>query len=63
VSATAVLPSAQEKRACARAPCPLDTVAGPDAAAPAVGIENPGYPRLEAGGALGSASVGVGVDL
>ncbi|MCC6555090.1 MAG: hypothetical protein IT372_19150 [Polyangiaceae bacterium] len=63
INVTAVAVTAQEKIACARAPCPPDTVAGPDAAAPGAGITDPGYPRLEAGGALWSGSLGIGVDL
>jgi hypothetical protein len=58
-----VLASSQEKRACAAVPCPPDTVAGPDATNPSVGIENPGFPRLEGGGALWVGSLGIGVDL
>jgi hypothetical protein len=63
VSATLVTRFEQTKRACAAAPCPLDTVAGPDAAAPGAGIDNPGYPRLEAGGAVWSGAIGLGADL
>jgi hypothetical protein len=62
-SVQGVLPYAQEKRVCSAAPCPLDTVAGTDAMHPAQGIDNPGYPRLEGGGAFVSMSLGVGVDL
>lgn len=58
-----VPPSTQEKRACAAFPCPADTVAGPDAGAPGVGIDNPGFPRLVGGGSLWSASLGLGVEL
>lgn len=58
-----VLASSQVKRACAALPCPADTVAGPDATNPAAGIENPGFPRLEGGGAFWAGSLGVGVDL
>jgi hypothetical protein len=53
----------QDKRVCAAAPCPLDTVAGPDATHPAQGIQNPGYPRLSGEGAFWSMSLGIGVDL
>lgn len=58
-----VLASSSSKRACAALPCPADTVAGPDATNPSVGIENPGFPRLEGGGAFWAGSLGVGVDL
>lgn len=58
-----VLPSTQEKRACAAYPCPADTVAGPDANAPASGIDNPGFPRLVGKGSFWSASLGLGVEL
>ena len=58
-----VLASSQEKRACAAVPCPADTVAGPDAMSPSAGIANPGFPRLEGGGALWVGSLGIGVDL
>jgi hypothetical protein len=63
VSATAVLPSEQAKIACARAPCPRGTVAGPDPARPQEGIDNPGFPRLKGGGVMWAGSLGVGVDL
>jgi hypothetical protein len=63
VGAQIVLPYAQDKRACAAAPCPADTVAGPDAARPGVGIDNPGFPRLTGHGTFWSTSFGVGVDL
>lgn len=53
----------QEKRACTGTPCPLTSVAGPDAADPSAGITNPGYPTLRAGGSLWSLALGVGVDL
>ena len=56
-------PYAQNKRACTAQPCPSDTVVGPDGANPAQGIDNPGYPKLEAGGSFWSMSFGVGVDL
>ena len=58
-----VSPYAQQKRVCAAAPCPADTVSGPDAARPAEGITNAGYPRLEGKGALFSTAFGLGVDL
>jgi len=58
-----VLASSSMKRACAALPCPADTVAGPDATNPSVGIENPGFPRLEGGGAFWAGSLGIGVDL
>jgi hypothetical protein len=58
-----VLPFSQDKQACRSLPCRPGEVAGPDAADPSAGIDNPGFPRLEAGGALLSASLGVGVDL
>ncbi len=38
-----VLASSQEKRACAAAPCPADTVAGPDATNPRRGSRTPGF--------------------
>lgn len=63
VGAQIVASYEQHKRACAAQPCPLDAVAGPDAADPGAGITNPGYPKLHAGGALLSASLGLGVDL
>jgi hypothetical protein len=53
----------QAKRACAGQPCPINSVAGPDAADPGAGISNPGYPALRAGGSLWSLSLGLGVDL
>jgi hypothetical protein len=62
-SVQGVLPYAQDKRVCAAAPCPADTVAGPSATDPSHGITNPGYPRLAGGGAFVSMSLGVGVDL
>ena len=58
-----VLPYGQDKRACAVAPCPPDTVAGNDAIHPAQGITNPGYPRLTGQGAFWSMALGIGVDL
>lgn len=58
-----VLATSQAKRACATLPCPADTVAGPDATHPSVGIANPGFPRLDGGGAFWSGSLGIGVDL
>lgn len=63
LGAQAVLPFAQTKRACEALPCPAGTVAGPDATAPSVGITNPGFPRLEGGGAFFSASIGLGATL
>jgi len=60
---TAVLDTTVEKPACTALPCPPGTVSGPDAQHPADDIPNPGYPRLESGGALWSGSLGVGVDL
>lgn len=60
---TGVLESAVEKRACLRVPCPAGTVAGPDPSAPSEGIVDPGFPVLRSGGALFTASFGVGVDL
>jgi hypothetical protein len=53
----------QDKRACTGQPCPINSVAGPDAADPGAGISNPGYPTLRAGGSLWSLSLGIGVDL
>jgi long-subunit fatty acid transport protein len=53
----------QEKRPCTGQPCPINSVAGPDAADPGAGISNPGYPTLRAGGSLWSVALGVGVDL
>jgi opacity protein-like surface antigen len=58
-----VLPYAQDKRACASTPCPADTVGGPDAAHPAVGITNPGYPSLHGGGTFWSLALGIGAEL
>jgi hypothetical protein len=58
-----VLATSQAKRACAALPCPADTVAGPDATRPSVGITNPGFPRLDAGGAFWAGSLGIEVDL
>ena len=63
LGAQEVFPSSQTKRACEALPCPPGTVAGPDAAAPSVGITNPGFPRLEGGGAFFSASIGLGATL
>jgi hypothetical protein len=62
-SVTRVFPYGQDKRVCAAAPCPPATVAGPDAAHPAEGVDNPGYPRLSGQGAFVSLALGVGVDL
>jgi hypothetical protein len=53
----------QDKRACLVAPCPPDTVVGPDASHPSQGIDNPGYPRLSGGGAFVALGAGIGVDL
>jgi hypothetical protein len=58
-----VLASSSTKRAYGALPCPADTVAGPDPTNPSVGIENPGFPRLEGGGAFWAGSLGIGVDL
>jgi len=58
-----VLPYHQDKKACALAPCALDTVSGPDATSPAQGITNPGWPRLTGGGAFWSTALGLEVDL
>jgi hypothetical protein len=58
-----VLASSQPKRACAALPCPANTVAGPDATNPSVGITNPGFPRLDGGGAFWAGSLGIEVDL
>ncbi|MFT3775434.1 MAG: hypothetical protein QM820_59565 [Minicystis sp.] len=58
-----VFPYAQDKIACKVAPCPADTVSGPDAAKPAEGITNPGFPKLEGQGAFWSLALGVGVEL
>lgn len=60
---TGVLDQTIEKLACSRAPCPAGTVSGPDPKNPGEGIDNPGYPRLQSGGALWTGSLGVGVDL
>lgn len=60
---TGVLAQTVEKRACSAMPCLPGTVVGPDAKEPSAGIDNPGYPRLESGGALWTGSLGVGVDL
>lgn len=60
---TGMLDTTVEKRACAAAPCPAGTVAGPDPRDPSAGITNPGYPRVTSGGALFTGSLGVGVDL
>ena len=53
----------QTKKVCAAQPCPANAVVGPDGAAPGVGIDNPGFPVLSAGGSFWSGSLGVGVDL
>ena len=58
-----VLATSAAKRACTALPCPADSVAGPDASNPSVGITNPGFPRLEGGGAFWAGSLGIGVDL
>jgi hypothetical protein len=58
-----VLATSATKRACFATPCAADTVAGPDATNPSAGITNPGFPRLEGGGAFWSGSLGIGVDL
>jgi hypothetical protein len=58
-----VFPYGQDKRVCTAAPCPLDTVAGPEATHPAQGITNPGYPRLSGQGAFFAMSLGIGVEL
>jgi long-subunit fatty acid transport protein len=60
---SAVLDSTIEKRACAALPCPAGAIAGPDPQNPSQGIENPGYPLLQGGGAFWSGSLGIGVDL
>jgi hypothetical protein len=60
---TGMLDQTFEKRACSATPCPASTVAGPDPEDPAAGIDNPGFPRLQSGGALWTGSIGVGVDL
>jgi hypothetical protein len=58
-----VFPFTQDKRACTAAPCPADTVTGPDAAHPGQGITNPGYPTLSGQGAFLAFAAGVGVSL
>jgi hypothetical protein len=58
-----VLASSSAKRVCAALPCPADTVAGPDATSPSAHNTNPGFPRLEGGGAFWAGSLGIGVDL
>lgn len=58
-----VLATSSAKRACAALPCPAGSVAGPDATNPSLGITNPGFPRLEGGGAFWAGSLGIGVDL
>jgi hypothetical protein len=63
LGAQAVFPFAQTKHACEALPCPPGTVAGPDATAPSVGITNPGFPRLEGGGAFFAASFGIAATL
>ena len=63
VNTTLVTTMTQDKRACVAAPCPVDSVAGPDAAHPSVGITNPGFPTLHGGGAFVTSSASVGVDL
>lgn len=61
-SVQGVLSAAREKQVCTAAPCSVDTVSGPDAARPAEGIDNPGYPSLSGKGAFWSLAFGVGVD-
>ncbi len=63
VNSDFVFDDTQNKIVCRRFPCGPETVAGPDAAHPAQNIENPGYPKLEGGGAFISGALGVGVDL
>lgn len=63
VNTTIVTTMTQDKRACVAAPCPADSVAGPDAAHPGVGVTNPGFPTLHGGGAFVTSSASVGVDL
>lgn len=60
---TRVFPFSETKVVCTAVPCGLNTVAGPDAARPAEGIKNPGYPRLEGQGAFITTSIGMGVEL
>jgi hypothetical protein len=63
VNADFVFQDTQTKVACTRLPCGFDTVGGPDAAHPSQNISNPGYPKLEGGGAFVSGALGIGVDL
>lgn len=63
VGVTGLLDQTLEKRACSAVPCRPGTVAGPDPQSPAQGIDNPGFPRIQSGGALWTGSLGVGVDL
>jgi hypothetical protein len=63
VNGQRVFPYGQDKRVCVAAPCPADTVAGPDPRNPAQGITNPGYPRLSGQGSFWSLALGIGVDL
>lgn len=53
----------QTKRVCVKEPCGADTVVGPDATNPSLGIANPGYPTLSSGGSFWSMALGIGVDL
>ena len=63
IGGTFLFSQAVDKQACLALPCPAGAVAGPDPDRPSEGITNPGYPRLESGGALWTGSIGVGVDL
>lgn len=58
-----VFPFSEDKIVCKAAPCPEDTVSGPDATRPGEGITNPGWPKLQGQGAFWSGALGLGMDL
>jgi hypothetical protein len=60
---TRVFPYNQDKTVCTAAPCPIDTVGGPDPAHPMQNVSNPGFPHLNGQGAFISVAGGIGVDL
>lgn len=63
VNAQALMPYEQEKKICARTPCPEDSLAGPDPLRPSRGVSNPGFPKLTGNGVFVAGSLGIGVDL
>lgn len=55
--------SESQKLVCQAAPCEDSSVFGADAQHPGENIQNPGYPRLSAGGSFWSFSLALGADL